>query len=73
MSWDPVTEEEVFQDFVEGNRSSSCSQRHLWINIIALRDEAVVYLEVASTRFAAYKLIAATQVVLTLNLILSFN
>ena len=59
MPWDPMSDlDKVFKDFAEGNRSESCSDRHIWINIISLRDEAVLYMEVASTRFAAVKLIA---------------
>lgn len=60
MSWNETmaVDETIFQDFVEGNRSESCSDRHLWINVIALRDEAVLYMEVASTRLAAMKIMA---------------
>jgi hypothetical protein len=59
MPWDETSDaDRVFKDFAEGNRSESCSDRHLWINVIALRDEAVLYMEVASTRFAAVKLVA---------------
>lgn len=60
MSWNETmaVDETIFQDFVKGNRSESCSDRHLWINVIALRDEAVLYMEVASTRLAAMKIMA---------------
>jgi hypothetical protein len=39
----------------------------MWINIIALRDEAIVYMEVAATRFAAVKLIGGS---ITLGIII---
>ena len=59
MPWNETMDtDRVYKDFVEGNRSESCSDRHLWINVVALRDEAVLYMEVASTRFAAIRLIA---------------
>ena len=59
MPWDPMSDAaRVFQDFAEGNRSQSCSERHMWINVIALRDQAVLYLEVASSRFSAMKMVA---------------
>jgi hypothetical protein len=73
MPWDPQSgDDRVFKDFAEGNRSESCSERHLWISIIALRDEAVLYMEVASTRFAATRLIGGHIILLAL-MIYGFN
>jgi hypothetical protein len=72
MPFNPkINSTRVFKDFAEGNRSESCDERHIWINIIALRDEAVLYLEVASTRFSAIKLIATK--VMIMGLIITLN
>ena len=53
---------------INGDRTEDCIERNLWINVIALEDNADVYLEISSVRFSA-RWLALSTMLAALNVI----
>ena len=54
----------TFTDYYKGNNTDFCKERHLWINIVALRPNATAHMQVAAVTFGAMSLQNALKAII---------